>query len=230
MSRLLSEYYFKRVLHPFRIFLKLTLSRSNTASIEAFYSKACCTFLKECPTVFKECITLCDGTLQKSNAILQLVLNILLFSMNTAQTKRAFLLSKSVLLAFSKEYSTVSQSTTASIKVCQSLLHVLKNTTRIKRALSPFNDFISRQNWLFKYYCMYAFERNVQSSQECPTIFCNMSETLSKEYCIILHPMKVQSPAAQHSVTKQCDMFSKKYPTIPPKVSQSVSLQVLTYF
>ena len=46
-------------------FLKLTLSRSKTVSLEEFYSKACCTFLKECPTVFKECITICNGTLQK---------------------------------------------------------------------------------------------------------------------------------------------------------------------
>ena len=65
-STLLSEYYFKRVLHPFRNFswsshfpfLKLSLSLGTIASIEAFYSEAGCIFLKECPTVFKECIAL----------------------------------------------------------------------------------------------------------------------------------------------------------------------------
>ena len=182
-----SEYYFKRVPHQFRFFFKLSLSRSNTAPIEAMYSKACCAFLKECLTVFKECITLCNGKLQESNAILQLVLNILMFSINTEQTKRAFLLSKSVLLAFSKEYSTVSQLTTASIKVCQLLLHVLKNTTRIKRVLRPFKDFLSRQN-LFKYYCVYPFERNSAIFTRMPHYFfaicLKLFQKNTASYCI----------------------------------------------
>ena len=42
------------------LFLKLILTfpLGTTASIEAFYFKAGCIFLKECRTVFKECITL----------------------------------------------------------------------------------------------------------------------------------------------------------------------------
>ena len=41
---------------------------------------------------------------------------------------------------------------------------------------------------------------------------------------------KVLQHLLKHSVTKQCYMFSKKYPTIPPKAFKSVSFQVLLYF
>ena len=46
----------------------------------------------------------------------------------------------------------------------------------------------------------------------------------------ILNYLKVLQHLLKHSVTKQCYMFSKKYPTIPPKVFKSVSFQVLLYF
>ena len=65
----------------------------------------------------------------------------------------------------------------------------------------------------------------VQSSKECPTIFCNMSETLSKEYCIILHPMKDlfcrwdAFKVLQHSILLQSNVTcsQRNTPPFPPR-------------
>ena len=67
----------------------------------------------------------------------------------------------------------------------------------------------------------------VQSSpsQECPTLFCHMCETLSKEYCIILHPMKDflyrwdSFKVLQHSILLQSNVTcsQRNTPPFPPK-------------
>ena len=62
---------------------------------------------------------------------------------------------------------------------------MLKNTTHIKRVLRPFKDFLSRQN-LFKVLLHIALKEIIQSLKTCSTILRNMSDTLSKEYCIHL--------------------------------------------
>ena len=167
-------------------FLKLTLSRSKTVSIEAFYSKACCTFLKECPTVFKECITLCNGTLQKSTALLY-------YNFFWIHYRVQWILHSNRLRELSYWVSLCcwhfQRNTAPSGKV---LLHLLKHAScyyiclRIqhssKKCCVHSKSFFQGKTCSSTTACILLNEI-VQPSQECPTMFCNMSETLSN----ILH-------------------------------------------